>query len=405
MSNRGMGNSLIRRSRLLVAVAVAALVAVVATGASAGGVQSPEAAVAPARAHTLAIAGKVTINVALKASQKGTFSIRGAILDSGPARAGRQVVGGRIRTTVKLEGKSGKIVLLVTQVCESAKSIWVVDSGSRAYKGLSGKGKGTGRFSCGKRSPHRGVYTGTVATPPPTAVARPGVFSGTGFSPNLRMTFEVDSDGRTITNLTFRQLVARCQSAVEFPVPRFTGRYPLTDRGRFSIASDGYTINGKVSGTSGKGSIAYEAEGCKAAPVNWKATNPAPLLPAVSPGRYCGFTLQGSGVCLDGTSDAWVTRIRFEVKLRCYEPEVTTFTFEYVYGGALGVLPDLRFAGSLSNVPLTGGGSLRFSVAGRFDDAEHVSGKGGFSNVTIVRDGTLYKCRNAISTFTAKLGA
>jgi hypothetical protein len=30
---------------------------------------------------------------------------------------------------------------------------------------------------------------------------------------------------------------------------------------------------------------------------------------------------------------------------------------------------------------------------------------GGISNVTVVRDGTKYTCRTAVSSFTAKLGA
>jgi hypothetical protein len=100
-----------------------------------------------------------------------------------------------------------------------------------------------------------------------------------------------------------------------------------------------------------------------------------------------------------------VTRVRFEVNLRCFEPEVTTFKFEYIYGGSLGIRPDLTFAGSLSEVPLAGGGSMRFSVSGKFDDVDKVSGKGGFSKVSIVRDGTRYKCRGAVSSFSAKRGA
>jgi hypothetical protein len=220
------------------------------------------------------------------------------------------------------------------------------------------------------------------------------------------MTFDVLPDGRTLTNLTFRQLVARCQPpGVEFPVPRFTGRYPLADNGRFTIAAGGYTVAGKVTGESAKGSIAYEAGGCKSDSMNWNAANPRPPLPAVSPGRYCGFTLQGSGVCLDASGDAWVTRVRFEVTLRCTAPEATSFAFEYAYEGALGVTSDLTFAGSLGNVPLAGGGSLRFSVSGTFDGAEHISGKGGISDVRVVKDGTLYTCRNAVSSFTATRGA
>jgi len=359
------------------------------------------------RSSTFELAGKVTINVSLKLSQQGTFSIRGAASDSGLARGRQTVSANRARMTLILDGKAGRIKVLVTQPCGKSKSTWTVLSGSGPYKGLSGGGKGSGRLTCAKQATHRGVYVGTVRTPPPTAVAQPGAYHGTGFSPNLRVSFEVLADGRTLTNVSVRQLVARCQPTdVEFLAPQFSDRYPLSDNGRFSIAADGYTFAGKISGASASGSIKFEARGCKVDSMNWKATAPALPLPSVSAGRYCGFTLVGSGVCVDATRDAWVTRVRFEVNLRCFEPEVTNFKFEYIYAGALALLPDLTFSGSLSNVPLAGGGSLKFTVSGKFDEAERrVTGKGGISKVTLVRDGTRYRCRNAVSTFSAKLGA
>ncbi|MGH3136043.1 MAG: hypothetical protein ACRDPV_06075 [Gaiellaceae bacterium] len=383
-----------------------AIVAVVVAGASSGG-DSRFRDVAPMRSSAFELAGKVTINVSLKISQQGTFSVRGAVSDSGLARGRQTVSANRARMTLTLDGKAGRIKVLVTQLCGKSKSTWSVLSGSEAYKGLSGGGKGAGRLTCSKRAAHRGVYRGTVRTPPPTAVAQPGTYRGTGFSPNLRVTFDVLADGRTITNVSVRQLIARCQPPeVEFLAPEFSDRYPLSSSGRFSITTDGYTLSGKVSDASARGSIKFDARGCKVDSMNWKATTPASPLPAVSPGRYCGFTLAGSGVCLDATRDAWVTRVRFEVNLRCFEPEVVTFKFEYIYGGALALRPDLTFSGNLSNVPLAGGGSLRFSAEGKFDDAERrVTGKGGFSKVTVVRDGTKYTCRNAVSSFSAKLGA
>jgi hypothetical protein len=400
-----MGNALTRCSRHLAALGGVVLVAVVVVGTSSGGDTRPRGVV-PMRSSALEIAGKVTIVVSLKLSQQGTFSIRGAVSDSGLARGRQTVSANRARMTLILDGKAGRIKVLVTQLCGKSKSTWSVLSGSGAYKGLSGGGKGSGRVTCGKKAPHRGVYTGTVRTPPPTAVAQPGAYRGTGFSPNLRVEFEVLPDGRTLTNISVRQLIARCPSAqVEFLAPQFSDRYPLSDRGRFSIAADGYTLSGKVSGASATGSIKFEAHGCKVDSTNWKATTPATPLPLVSPGRYCGFTLGGGAVCVDATRDAWVTRARFEVNLRCVEPEAATFKFEYIYGGAFSIRSDLTFAGTLSNIPLEGGGSLRFTISGKFDDVDRVSGKGGISSVSIVRDGKRYKCRTAVSAFTAKRGA
>jgi hypothetical protein len=309
--------------------------------------------------------------------------------------------------TLTLEGGKGRIKLLVNQACGRVASRWSVYAGTRAYRALSGGGAGTGRISCGKTAaPHRGTYRGTVRTPPPAAVAVPGAYGGSGHNPNYRMTFDVLPDGRAVTNVAFRQLVVRCQPpAVEFPAPRFTDVYPLTESGQFSITADGYVVTGKINGASARGSIAYEAGACKAPKANWKATNPPPPPPLVSRGRYCGFTLAGSGVCIDASSDGWVTRTRFEVKLRCFQPRPATFVYEYVYEGALAIRPDLTFSGKLSNVPLPYGGSLRFSVTGKFDDANHVSGTGGISRVRIVRNGELYTCRSAVSSFTARLGA
>jgi hypothetical protein len=389
---------LTRLSRELAAVASAGAIAVVLAGSSSGGGQHSSAS---------ELAGRVTITVSLKITQVGTFTARGAVSDRGLARGRQTVSGNRAHMTLALDSKSGRIKLLVTQVCGKSTSTWSVVSGSGPYKGLSGKGKGKGRIDCAKKAPHRGVYAGTVRTPPPTAVAQPGSYRGVGFNPNLRVGFDVLPDGRTLTNVSVGGLVARCQpSEVEFLAPVFDGRYPLTDRGRFSIAADGYTLAGKISGASARGSIAFEGHGCTVESLNWKADTPVEPLPSVPPGRYCGFTLTGSGVCLDATRDAWVTRVRFEVNLRCTAPQVTTFKFEYIYAGSLSLQPDLTFAGGLSEVPLSGGGSLRFSVTGKFDVAEQIaSGTGGISNVTVVRDGTKYTCRTAVSSFTAKLGA
>lgn len=395
---------MIRRFSRLAVLGAVLLAATVAAGTSSGGGPRPQ--VTPTRASTLEIAGKVTIVVSLKLSQQGTFSLRGAISDSGFARGRQTAAANRARMTLTLDGKAGRIKLLVTQACGKKASTWKVVSAFGAYKGLYGGGKGSGRLTCAKRAAHRGVYTGAVRTPPPTAVAQPGIYRGTGFSPNLRATLEVLPDGRTITNVSFRQIVARCQPpGLDFLEPEFTGRYSLTDRGRFSIAADGYTVSGKFSWASAKGSIAFEGRGCKAGSANWTATTPPADLPSVSPGRYCGFTLAGSGVCLDASRDAWVTRVRFEVNLRCLTPELATFKFEYIYGGALAIRPDLSFSGSLGDIPLADGGSLKFTVSGKFDDAEKVTGKGGFSKVSIVRDGTRYTCRSAISSFSAKRGA
>lgn len=401
----GDGYIVTRRLGRLAALGPILLAAIVSTGISSRTDDRPHA-VAPARVAAVALAGKVIVVVSLNSSRRGRFSARGSISDSGSVRGRQTVSANRARLTLTLRGEDGTITLLVSQVCGRVKSAWKALSGSGAYQGISGGGVGKGHLGCGRRTPHRSVYTGFVRTPPPPLLAQPGIYRGTGFNPNLRVTFEVLPDGRTVTHLSFRQVVARCQPpAVAFLEPEFSGRYPIDADGSFSIAADGYVVSGKLSPGRAKGALAVDARGCKAGPLSWTATTPPTPLPAVPTGRYCGFTLAGPGICLDATQDAWVTRVLLGPIVRCFEPEAKSFKLEYTYEGAIAIHPDLTFEASLADVPLEGGGSMRWSVSGKFDGLGEATGRGGFSRVSIVREGTLYKCRNAISAWSVKRGA
>jgi hypothetical protein len=399
-----MADTTTRHSRRLAALGLAFLAAVISTGSSSG---AGHRAVVPARAADVSLAGKITVVVSLNVSRKGTFTVRGAFVDSGSARASRSVSANRARLTLTLRGGSGTIKMLVTQACGKLKSTWkVVPGSSRAYQGLSGGGGGKGRIACRGRAAHRGVYTGSVRTPPAPPLAQAGLYQGSGFSPNLRASLEVLPGGRSITNLSFRQIVARCQSsAVAFLEPQFTGTYPLADRGRFLIVSEGYTVTGKFAAGRAKGTVKVDREGCKAGPLSWSATTPPADLPTVPLGRYCGFTLAGPGICLDAIAGAWVTKVRLSPNVRCLEPEVKTFKVEYTYEGLIAIGADLSFKASLANIPLEDGGSMRFTISGTFDGAGEAKGGGGLTRISLVRDGTRYKCRGAASSWTAKRGA
>jgi hypothetical protein len=401
-----MGDTMTRNSRRLAALCLALLAAVVSTGSSSGA-DSRVQPVVPARAAEVSLAGKVTLVVSLNSARKGTFTVRGAFSDSGSARGSRSVASNRARLTLRLLGNSGTIKVLVTQACGKLKSTWKVLSGStRAYQGLSGSGAGKGRIACAGRAAHRGVYTGPVRTPPAPPLAQAGTYQGSGFSPNLRAALEVLPGGRSITNVSFRQIVARCQpSGVAFLEPVFTGTYPLADRGRFVITSEGYTVSGKFTAGRAKGTVTVDAKGCKAGPLGWSATTPPAALPTVPTGRYCGFTLLGPGICLDAIPGAWVTKVRLTPNIRCTQPEDKTFKVEYTYEGLIAIRADLSFATTLSNIPLEDGGSMRFTISGTFDGAGEATGKGGLTRISLVREGTRYKCRNASSTWSAKRGA
>jgi hypothetical protein len=395
-----------RRSRPLAALSLVLLAAVVSSGPLSGANHRPQVVV-PARAADVSLVGKATLVLSLNAARKGTFSVRGAFTDSGPARASRTVSANRVRLALRLRGNSGTIKMLVTQACGKLKSTWKVVSGStRAYQGLSGSGGGKGRIACRGKAAHRGVYTGSIRTPPAPPLAQPGTYQGPGFSPNLRATLEVLPDGRSITNLSFRQIVARCQSsAVAFLEPEFLGTYPLAERGRFLITSEGYTVSGRFSLGRAKGTIAVDSKGCKAGPLSWTATIPPTPLPTVPAGRYCGFTLAGPGICLDAIPGAWVTKVRLSPTIRCTQPEAKSFKVDYTYEGLIAIRADLTFKTTLSNIPLEDGGSMRFTIAGTFDGAGEAKGGGGLSRISLVREGTRYKCRNATSSWTAKRGA
>jgi hypothetical protein len=402
-----MGDTMTRSSRRFAALSLALLAAVVSTGSSSGADNRAQQPVVPARAAEASLAGKVRIALSLNPARKGTFTVRGAFSDAGNARASRTVASNRVRLELRLLGNSGTIKILVTQTCGKLKSTWKVLAGStRAYQGLSGGGAGKGAIACKDRKAHRGLYTGAVRTPPAPPQAQAGLYQGSGFSPNLRASVEVLSGGNSITNLSFKQIVARCpSSAVSFLEPVFTGTYPLAERGRFAITERGYTVSGKFTTGRAKGTVAVDAEGCKAGPLGWSAATPPAALPAVPQGRYCGFTLLGPGICLDAIPGAWVTKVRLTPNVRCTQPEDKTFKVEYTYEGLIAIRADLSFATTLSNIPVEGGGSMRFTISGAFDGAGMATGKGGLTRISLVRDGTTYKCRNASASWSAKRGA
>jgi hypothetical protein len=400
-----MGDTMTGNSRRFAALCLALLAAVISAGSSSGA-DSRAQPVVPTRAADVSLAGKVRIALSLNPARKGTFTIRGAFSDAGQARGSRSVASNRVRLELRLLGNSGTIKIVVTQTCGKLKSTWKVLAGStRAYQGLSGSGAGKGAIACKDRKAHRGLYTGAVRTPPAPPLAQAGLYQGSGFSPNLRASVEVLSGGRSITNLSFKQIVARCPSGVAFLEPTFSGTYPLAERGRFVITERGYTVSGKFTTGRAKGTVAVDAEGCKAGPLSWAATTPPAALPEVPTGRYCGFTLQGPGICLDAVPGAWVTKIQFAPTVRCTQPEEKMFKLDYVYEGLIAIRPDLTFKTSLSNIPLADGGSMRFTISGTFDGAGMATGTGGLTRISLVREGTRYKCRNASASWSAKRGA
>jgi hypothetical protein len=262
---------------------------------------------------------------------------------------------------------------------------------------------GSGRIPCGRGGAT--VYLSGTAKRPVLPLALPGTYRGTSASLNLRVTFDVVATGGAVTNATFVQLVARCSdSRILFLSPKFSTTYRIGTDERFSIFENGYQVSGTFSNRLAKGTIAYDSGNCHMAPAAWSATTPPPAIPSVPRGRYCGFTLQGAGVCVDATSTGWAANFRMGANIRCYSPDKAVFQISYDFPGMAVIRPDLTFHAALAKIPLDGGGAMSWRIAGKFDGAQEVTGTGGFTDVSLFRNGKLYSCRGAVSSWSAKLG-
>ena len=395
-----MGRRLSETLSLGVLVAVTILASSSAAGAP--GARAAETTSAPAT-----VAGRVSMVTSLESSLRGSFTIRGAISDDGSVQARRAVAANRVRLTETLKGKKGTIRLLATQICGSGSSTWRVLSGSGEYRELTGRGRGTGRITCvGKQPPVRLVHTGSVAIPPPPPppIAPPGLYAGTT-SQNDIVTFEALSDGRSLANLRFHQVLVRCDPdippTVAYVSASFSGRYPVSQDGSFAIAESDYTVTGKLTGASASGTLSYESSRsdpfgtlrtCRSGTLTWRATSPPAPPPAVTPGRYCGVTAQTRNVCFDVTRELRVANFEIEVALLCNVQ--TSLVRRFLYGGTIAIRSNASFSvGINSAFPLEGGGLAGgLSITGTFQ-AGVASGSLLLLEPQFSYEGTWYRCR------------
>lgn len=390
-----------------VAAAGAVFVALVASAsAGAPGSTRPDLVARISAANVLPVgerSGKLVIQVALNASGHGRFTSRGVVADSGTALGDLRTSPKRAHLRLTFAGAGGTFRIMVVQLCGSTRSSWTVVTGSKAYRGLSGHGTGKGRVPCGRGATHLSL-SGTGKRPVlPRAL--PGTYRGTRVSQNLRTSFDVPAAGNAVTNASFAQLVARCSdSRIVFLKPKFSGTYPIGTDKRFSIAEDGYQVTGTFASQSAQGTIAYDSGGCHMDRLSWTATIPPPPLPSVPNGRYCGFTLQGPGICVDAAPGGWVANAEASANVHCDSPEKTVLTVSYQFGGLIVLGSDLSFHAELAQIPLDGGGSITWRITGKFDGNGGVAGTVVFSNVSLSHAGKLYSCRNSSAAWTAQLG-
>ena len=391
----------------LAAALFVALVLVSAGLASAGARSGAAPATSePAVANRVAAApaSSIALNVILDKKRVGTFLARRAVSDSGRAHGRATVTRNRVHLVLILRGRAGTLQVLVRQRCGAPTGSWRTLSGTKAYAGLAGAGRASGRWTCAHKTPYRATLTGPVKLPPPGPLADPGLYRETLTSLDLRVTLQVGSSGRTVSDLSMNQIVARCGSSqILFLSPTFAGPYAIGANKTLSIVSGGYEIAMTFKRSSVTGTVTYAANGCKAEPLTWKAKNPPDPLPKVAHGRYCGFMLTGSGICLDVTNDAWVANVHMTANVKCADKK--PLALDYTYQGVVAIRPDDTFSMSLAEIPLAGGGSMRWAIAGSFDGTGKAQGTGGFGQVSVVRDGTTVRCQGAMTGWSAKLGA
>jgi hypothetical protein len=217
------------------------------------------------------------------------------------------------------------------------------------------------------------------------------------------VSFDVESGGRTFDGFRLR-VNTPCQgtavtSAVFISLP---GPQAIGADGTFSFTTTPNVATGSVTGrftspTTAEGAakattqITVSASNTTyqcAAEVTWKATLPPP---SAAPGRYCGFTTQGPGICLDvPSSGKEVARLDVGVVVLCNqrttEVEVRlTFTGIPV-GGNLGfTASSSSFEGLISGTGF---------ISGLFDPTGGASATGSVRLQLPVFDheGTRYSC-------------
>ena len=334
-----------------------ALAMVLASGAagsrsSLAGSTGAMTAVRPLHSSSSVIEGAIVIKARYASAARGRFVSSGAIADSGTFTASRRVVGGRLQLTETFVGKEGTIRVRVARRCRATSGTWLVLSGATAYAGLTGGGTVRGVPRCVSPGyPIVATHTGTVRTPPPPELAKPGKFGGET-AERREVTFEVVEGGRAFTRL--RMFVSTpCEGTpLTTGVPvALSGPFDIAPDTTFSIQLPSYqagSVTGRfTSPTTAEGtlearttitsSVDNTTRQCKGS-TTWKASLPPP---AATPGQYCGFTNQGSSVCVDvGSTGRIVTSIDVGIIVLCNrrttEVELRLVFRDMPIGGNLG---------------------------------------------------------------------
>jgi hypothetical protein len=354
---------------------------------------------------------QVSIVVTLGAGKMGSFRMTGSPTDAGRAVATRRVTRGRLVTKETLTSSRGTLVLESTQACVRATGTWKVVSGGGAYAGTRGSGTTRGRIGCTRPfKPTSVAHTGALVVPPPP-LATAGMYRG-WTNQEREVSFEVTPEGRSLVNLLFGGYGADCEqqqglrrvewSGVDLRLP---GPVTIAEDRTFALQVGRAKLAGSFSPATATGTMTvqyeYEIGGhmwkC-ASVVSWTVRTPAPPPWQALPGKYCGLTARGEGVCADVPADGReVGNIDAGVVFDCGEVDIVA---RITIAGPVPLHSDLSFLGS-SSLQLADV-STRVSVSGSFDRAGSMTGRVIVPAVAFTHQGSRYTCRNGFAGWTAK---
>lgn len=134
---------------------------------------------------------------------------------------------------------------------------------------------------------------------------------------------------------------------------------------------------------------------------------PPPPAPKPLPGKYCGFTQQGPGICLatDDTGQV-VDELVTSAIVDCTDGSRWTWSVSF-RGQRTTVQPDLSFSYTYSG-PLSSSSpevtniQTSYRVGGRFTTTGEASGTVAISSISFTYEGTTYTCSQNDVSWTAK---
>ena len=142
---------------------------------------------------------------------------------------------------------------------------------------------------------------------------------------------------------------------------------------------------------------------CDSGAASWSARTP-PAIPTARPGRYCGFTDQGFGLCFDVAASPWtVSNFRMVVRAECTPP--ATHGVSSTVPTSYAIRDDGTFAFSRTGTGTSSSGSFTVTHAmqGAFD-ASGEAASGTLSARLTVTDasGQRYECDSLTFAWTAR---